>query len=181
MLAAVHPFTTCSFVTINPESIRKPVPFFCVVGQTIKKTDLIDVRWVGATPASSRASPREMDLPNEEAIAMSADSLGIEDLLERAGRADGSALGRLLERHRRRLRRLVAGLGGGGVRLAESPAFEIWSGVAQVKRLQHGPPIPIVPPNPRWAAYSGGVNQSLMRCANLIASPSNPVFRLPTC
>jgi RNA polymerase sigma-70 factor, ECF subfamily len=69
---------------------------------------VIDIRWIGATLASSRASRRELDFPNEEAIAMSADSLGTEDLLERAGRADGSALERLLERHRTRLRRLVA-------------------------------------------------------------------------
>jgi RNA polymerase sigma-70 factor, ECF subfamily len=44
----------------------------------------------------------------EGALAMPADSLGTEDLLDRAGRADASALGRLLERHRTRLRRLVA-------------------------------------------------------------------------
>jgi RNA polymerase sigma-70 factor (ECF subfamily) len=41
-------------------------------------------------------------------MTMSADSWGTEDLLERAGRADGSAIGRLLERHRTRLRRMVA-------------------------------------------------------------------------
>jgi RNA polymerase sigma-70 factor (ECF subfamily) len=39
---------------------------------------------------------------------MSVGSSGTDDLLERAGQADASALGRLLERHRARLRRLVA-------------------------------------------------------------------------
>jgi RNA polymerase sigma-70 factor (ECF subfamily) len=39
---------------------------------------------------------------------MAIDDTTIERLLERAGRQDGSALGRLLEFHRRRLRRMVA-------------------------------------------------------------------------
>jgi RNA polymerase sigma-70 factor, ECF subfamily len=44
----------------------------------------------------------------EEAVRMATDESGTEELLERASQNDASAFGRLCERHRARLRRLVA-------------------------------------------------------------------------
>src|ERR1019366_2520048 len=61
---ALHPLTTCSLVMITPDSIRKPVPFFCVTGQNIRKTDLIEARWVA--PAASRVHCVATGTPESE-------------------------------------------------------------------------------------------------------------------
>ena len=47
--------------------------------------------------------------PTLGAIPMAIDEPETEDLLRRIGRPDGSAVGRLLERHRQKLRRMIAG------------------------------------------------------------------------